>query len=65
MCERSHFQPCKCPKLFGMEFQELWCPSCAAEFDAWVDEQAAAAEAVDRTSGLGWVWEGLIRPSPN
>jgi hypothetical protein len=65
MCERSYFQQCKCSVQFGVEYLELWCPACAAEFAAWLDEQAEAAEAADRASGLGWVWDELLRPSPN
>lgn len=65
MCERSHFQNYKCSIQFGVEYLELWCPACAAEFEHWLDAQAAEAEALDRQCGRGWLWVELARPTVN
>jgi hypothetical protein len=65
MCERSDYQSLKCTLLFGTEYLELWCPGCAAEYHAWLDDQANEAQALDRVTGLGWLWEHVSDRSPN
>jgi hypothetical protein len=51
--------------LFGTEYLELWCPGCAAEYQQWLDDQANEARALDRVTGLGWLWEHVSDRSPN
>ncbi len=41
------------------------CPACAAEFQRWLDDQAEEARALDRMTGLGWLWEQVTAPSSN
>lgn len=53
-----------CPNSYGIDQLDQWCPTCRNEYDAWVDEQAAAAYDRDRACGLGWQWEHLA-PSGN
>lgn len=65
MCERRNFQVYNCALTFGPDYLELWCPACAAEFQRWLDDQAEEARALDRMTGLGWLWEQVTAPSSN